>query len=289
MSEKDLRITLVGGPTAVLETSGLRLLTDPTFDPPGSEYTRGPITLKKTAGPALSLETIGHIDAVLLSHDQHADNLDRAGRTVLPQASSVITTPAGSQRLGGQAVGLKAWRSTSLPAPNGRTMHITATPARHGPPGIEAVSGEVTGFVLAYGDRPREAVYVSGDTVWFEGVAEVSQRFDVRGIVLFMGAARVLDRGPEALTMTTDDALETARAFPEATIVPVHFQGWAHYSEGRDDIAKAFAGAGMAGRLRLLEPGESITLNAFSTTAHTRRTAGTEKGEYSHEIPAARQ
>ncbi len=64
--------------------------------------------------------------------------------------------------------------------------------------------------------------------------------------------------------MTTEDALETARAFPRATIVPVHFEGWAHYSEGRDDILNAFAGVGLSGRLRLLEPGQSITLRAFS-------------------------
>jgi L-ascorbate metabolism protein UlaG (beta-lactamase superfamily) len=263
MRDEELTVTLVGGPTAVLETSGLRLLTDPTFDPPGSEYIRGSITLKKTGGPALDLGSMGRIDAVLLSHDQHADNLDHAGRAMLPRAGSVITTPSGSQRLGGHAVGLAPWHSTSLPAPSGRSLRITATPARHGPPGIEALSGEVTGFVLAYDDGPRGAVYISGDTVWFEGVAEVARRYDVGAIVLFMGAARVEDRGPEALTMTTADALETARAFPKAIMVPVHYQGWAHFTEGRDEIMEAFAAAGLSDRLRLLEPGQRMTLNAF--------------------------
>lgn len=32
-----MRITLIGGPTALLEIEEYRLLTDPTFDPPGSE------------------------------------------------------------------------------------------------------------------------------------------------------------------------------------------------------------------------------------------------------------
>ncbi len=112
-------------------------------------------------------------------------------------------------------------------------------------------------------------------------MAEVGQRFDVSAILLFMGAARVEDRGPEALTMTTDDALEAARAFPRATVVPIHFQGWAHYSEDRDDISRAFAGARLAGRLRLLEPGQGITLSAFSAIACL-----TQKGERNHEIPA---
>jgi L-ascorbate metabolism protein UlaG (beta-lactamase superfamily) len=30
-----LTLTLIGGPTALIEISGFRLLTDPTFDQPG--------------------------------------------------------------------------------------------------------------------------------------------------------------------------------------------------------------------------------------------------------------
>ncbi len=261
MGDGNLRITLVGGPTALLEISGLRLLTDPTFDPPGSESTRGTITLRKTAGPALSLDVLGHIDAILLSHDQHYDNLDHTGRAMLARADRVITTPTGSARLGGKAIGLETWQSTSLRVPDGHPLRVTAAPARHGPPGIEPLSGEVTGFVLSFDGQPDEAIYVSGDTVWFDGVGEVARRFNVTAIVLFMGAAKVRDRGPDALTMTAKEGLKTARAFPNATMVPVHFQGWEHFTEGREDILRAFAGAGLSGRLRLLHPGESTTLD----------------------------
>jgi L-ascorbate metabolism protein UlaG (beta-lactamase superfamily) len=41
------RITLIGGPTALIEVGGFRLLTDPTFDGPG-EYRLPHVTLKKT-------------------------------------------------------------------------------------------------------------------------------------------------------------------------------------------------------------------------------------------------
>jgi hypothetical protein len=58
-------------PTALLEIDGIRLLTDPTFDPPGSEFTNGPVILRKTAGPAVaSSAQLEPINAVLLSHDQ---------------------------------------------------------------------------------------------------------------------------------------------------------------------------------------------------------------------------
>ena len=98
MSHDTLTITLIGGPTALLEVAGLRLLTDPTFSPPGA-YPTGAVTLTKLTGPAMELEAIGDIDAVLLSHDQHADNLDPAGRACLASARRVLTTKVGADRL----------------------------------------------------------------------------------------------------------------------------------------------------------------------------------------------
>src|SRR3954452_18187826 len=41
------------------------------------------------------------LHAVLLSHDRHGDNLDDAGRALLPAADVVVTTAAGAGRLGG--------------------------------------------------------------------------------------------------------------------------------------------------------------------------------------------
>src|SRR5687768_11748373 len=81
------RITHIGGPTVLLEVEGWRLLTDPTFDPPGGSYNFGWGTgSRKTAGPAIDASDVGPVDAVLLSHDQHDDNLDPAGRALLPAA-----------------------------------------------------------------------------------------------------------------------------------------------------------------------------------------------------------
>src|SRR5277367_1300040 len=142
-----LTLTLIGGPTALIEIDGFRLLTDPTFDAPRA-YQLPHVTLEKLSGPALAEDAIGDIDAVLLSHDQHADNLDESGRGFLSKARRVLTTVVGAKRLGGHAEGLEPWASTELSV-NGRTLTITATPARHGPAGIEPFAGDVIGFVLA--------------------------------------------------------------------------------------------------------------------------------------------
>jgi L-ascorbate metabolism protein UlaG (beta-lactamase superfamily) len=248
-------LTLIGGPTVLIELAGLRLLTDPTFDAPGRYEARG-ITLAKSRGPALAPEALGPIDAVLLSHDQHFDNLDRAGRAFLARVRQVLTTPAGAARLGGAARALAPWEQVRLEVADGSLL-VTATPARHGPPGIEPIAGEVAGFALGI-DEPGDAVYVTGDTVWYEGVAEVARRFRPRLVILFAGAAR--PRGPFHVTMDNNDALEAAHAFPDARLIAVHNDGWDHFTESQADFAQAFETLGLAGRVQLLVPGQPATL-----------------------------
>lgn len=244
-----LTLTLIGGPTALIEIDGFRLLTDPTFDLPGT-YQLPHVKLEKLSGPALALEAIGEIDAVLLSHDQHADNLDESGKHFLPKARRVLTTEAGAKRLGGHAEGLAPWASTEL-LKNGRSLTVTATPARHGPHGIEPLSGDVIGFVVvSKGLRP---IYISGDTVWYDGVAEVARRFKAGVVLPFSGAAQT--RGPFHLTMDTNDTIETARAFPDAVIVPLHTDGWAHFKQNANDLRVSFEALGFGSRIKLLEPG----------------------------------
>lgn len=257
MDDVTIRITYIGGPTALLELGGARLLTDPTFDPGGSAYTTPVYTLHKSLGPALAADAIGHLDAVLLSHDQHFDNLDRSGRSVVALAGAVITTPAAAERIGHPAIGLEPWTSIDLPTAQGH-LRVTGTPCRHGPPNGDR--GPVTGFVLTLDERPDRRVYVSGDTVWYEGVAEVARRFSPAVAVLFMGAARVREVGPAHLTLTAEEGVEVARAMPDAVIVPVHFEGWEHFSEGRAVIAKTFADAGLGERLRWLTPGTATPI-----------------------------
>ena len=247
-----LSITLIGGPTALIEIDGFRLLTDPTFDEPGS-YPLPHVTLEKLTGPAMGADAVGEIDAVLLSHDQHSDNLDHSGKAFLSRARRVLTTEAGARRLGGNAEGFAPWAATELKGRNGSSLTITATPARHGPAGIEPLSGDVIGFVVASNTAGSRPIYVSGDTTWFDGVAEVARRFDCGVVLPFAGAAQT--RGPFHLTMDTNDTIETARAFPDAVIVPVHTDGWAHFRQNARDLRASFDVLGFGKRLKLLEPG----------------------------------
>lgn len=96
-------VTYIGGPTALVEYAGLRVLLDPTFDPPG-DYPDDELT--KTAGPGLPASAVEPVDLVLLSHHGHADNFDAAGRELTMRSPLVLSLPEAEAELGSPVVGL---------------------------------------------------------------------------------------------------------------------------------------------------------------------------------------
>jgi L-ascorbate metabolism protein UlaG (beta-lactamase superfamily) len=254
-------LQLVGGPTALISYGGVRLLTDPTFDPPG-EYPRPGtnIALRKLAGPALALGEVQPVDVVLLSHDHHSDNLDRSGREMLPGAGRVLTTGAGAERLGGNAVGMEPGDEIEVGGDRDAAITVTAVPADHGPPEVAPKNGPVIGFVLRGEGLPT--MYVSGDNASVDVVAKiVAEHGPVDAAVLFIGGAQVPEAWGEAhLTLTAQTAVEAARLLGSAPIAPIHQDGWAHFGCNARDVQRAFAGAGMSDRLRPVAPGEQVTL-----------------------------
>jgi len=263
-SQAPLAVRVTGGPTAVLEIGGLRLVTDPTFDAPGDYVSGSGSVLVKTAPAATAPAEISPVDLVLLSHDEHPDNLDRSGRAFLATVPLVVTTPSGAGRLNGDlgetAVrGLAPWTSLEVPRPDGGTLTVTSVPARHGPEGCEPISGEVVGFVLTAEDLPT--VYASGDNAWLGATRQIAERFGpVDTALLFAGAARTKLFGGALLTLDSAQTAEAAEILGVRKAVPVHFNSWKHFSEGAEALRKAFGAAGLTDRLVLLAPGESATL-----------------------------
>jgi L-ascorbate metabolism protein UlaG (beta-lactamase superfamily) len=252
-------IRLIGGPTALLTYGGLRILTDPTFDEPGDHPRPGsPVVLHKLTGPAATPSDVLPIDIVLLSHDHHADNLDPAGRAFLPSASTVLTTTAAAERLGGNAVGLAPEQTAELMAPDAGPVHITAVLAEHGSPEVAAKNGPVIGFVLRGAGLPM--VYVSGDNASVDVVAQIARQhgpFDAA--ILFAGGARVpVLWGDTLLTLDAERAARAAVLLEPAVIVPIHQEGWEHFTSPPDELRRAFAAAGLDARLRAVEPGAEI-------------------------------
>jgi L-ascorbate metabolism protein UlaG (beta-lactamase superfamily) len=259
----DVRLTHVGGPTVLIEVGDWRLLTDPTFDSPGRRYSFGWGTgSRKLTGPAIAASDLGPVDAVLLSHDHHGDNLDHAGRALLPSAGVVVTTVAGAGRLGRDARGLEPWATTRLEAPAQTAIEITATPCRHGPPLSRPLAGDVIGFALRWDGQQHGALWISGDTVLYDGVRQVADRLEVDTALLHVGGVRFPVTGPVRYSMTARDAVELCRLIRPRTAIPIHYEGWKHFQEGREAIEREFASApqDIRGSIRWLPIGVEVQI-----------------------------
>jgi L-ascorbate metabolism protein UlaG (beta-lactamase superfamily) len=245
-----MTVTYVGGPTAMLEYAGLRILLDPTFDPPQTYDSDGePLT--KTAGPGVDVADLGSIDVILLSHHEHEDNLDSSGRELVLRTPTLSTAKAGVD-LGKPVIGLDCWEEHRI-----GNVTVTAAPALHGPPGAERLVGPVIGFLLEAPGEPT--VYVSGDNASLELVQQIADRFpSIDVAVLFAGAARVPSIDA-ALTLTSVDAAKAAQILGASRVVGLHTEDWEHFSETRADLEAAFDGTGL-----LLDTPRGVTVSIDS-------------------------
>ncbi|MGJ6967816.1 MBL fold metallo-hydrolase [Streptosporangium sp. G11] len=233
----EVRFTHIGGPTVLIEFDGWRLLTDPTFDAPGRTYAFGwGTSSRKLTGPALPPDALPPVDAVLLTHDHHGDNLDDAGRTLLAAAGVTITTRAGARRLGGTARGLRAGRTTRLEAPGRPPIEITATPCRHGPPLSRPITGDVIGFALTWPGQTHGPLWITGDTVYHRALRRAAAQIRPGTVLLHLGGVGFPLTGPLRYTMTAGQAVRLCEAITPHTILPVHYEGWQHFRQGRDGI-----------------------------------------------------
>ena len=251
-----IRATYIGTATVLLEIGGLRILTDPVLDPIGKEYAFSFGTRSThVQQPALPNDVLPAIDLVLLSHDEHADNLDDAGRELLRHTPRVLTKRAGARRIGAPARGLLPWESTDVQTPDGFTIRITATPARHGPLFSLPFVGPVIGFILEWSGQKHGGLYVSGDTVWFGKLRDIGKRFRVGTAFLHMGAARFGITGPARFTCDAADACRLFETLGARTLIPIHYEGWTHFKEQKKTAENEFARAGITSRVLWLPAG----------------------------------
>jgi L-ascorbate metabolism protein UlaG (beta-lactamase superfamily) len=261
----DFAITHISTACTVLEIGGVRILTDPVFDPPGrytlDEY--GLTSARKDHGPAIAIEDIGPIDILLLSHHDHQDNFDKKGRTFLEEGrrpKHIVSSPVAKKNIPEVTHAL----SSIDPACSSVTIGditITATPALHVPPPFSWIESKehVNGWILEWPGQKHGAVYITGDTVMFRGIKNVIDKYrgKISVVIPHMGGVRFwLDLFLGLYTFDAKQAAKVCQEIDARTILPIHYEGWTHFKESdRAKYDAAFASQRIDKRVQWLEYG----------------------------------
>ena len=135
-----------------------------------------------------------------------------------------------------------------------------ATPARHGVWITRPLAGATIGFVLEWEDQQHGALYITGDTIYYRGIDEVAKRLRIGVVIVHVGKARFPITGPLRYTMDNRDAAKTVQSLRPQTIIPIHYEGWKHFSEGKVAIERSITAARLPVQLRWMPFGQRTVI-----------------------------
>ena len=148
-------------------------------------------------------------------------------------------------------------KTTTIQAASEPRYEITATRCEH------LLPGQCIGFIVTIehfgtSDGKPNALYFSGDTVYLPELATIKNRFSVPVALFNLGKATVPKPGGGGVLQITIDgeqAVRLLRDIDSEVVVPMHFEGWNYFIEGKEALRKVFENAGVGGKFKSLEPG----------------------------------
>jgi L-ascorbate metabolism protein UlaG (beta-lactamase superfamily) len=221
-------LTFIGNATTLLRLGDFTLLTDPAFGPAGSRVSLGHgLWTKRLRDPVLDRLDDVTPDAILLSH-LHGDHFDRAARQRLDPGLPILTTPQAERRLRRRFTGVRGlppWESHEWTR-GVQHLRVTAVPGRHGPGVADLLLPDVMGSVVEFtvAGRSRLTLYVTGDTLYRPGLAEIPRRFgQIDAMLIHLGGTRVL-----GLLVTMDDrqGAELTELIRAGRTIPIHYDDY---------------------------------------------------------------
>jgi len=261
-------LQFVGTATTLLRCCGFTVLTDPNFLHQGQRaYLGYGLSSERLTEPALSVDQLPELDAVVLSH-AHGDHWDREARRGLDRDLPVITTNHARRRLRAQgfsgAVGLDTWEVHQLRR-GSATLTITALPGRHAPGPLRHLLPPVMGSMLEFrqdsGEGPELVLrlYVTGDTLLFDGLGAIAARWPSIDVgVLHLGGTTL--PGGLVVTMTGEAGADLVELVRPGTAVPVHLDDYGVFRSGLADFTAAMERRGLGGRVSAVGRGEVLDL-----------------------------
>jgi L-ascorbate metabolism protein UlaG (beta-lactamase superfamily) len=249
-----MRLRLIRNATLLVRVADRTLVVDPMLDAAGArppvENTANPIRNPLVELPEPAEVIVGLLEGVLVTH-LHQDHLDETAIKLLPKDLPVLCQPPDAERLTAfddvrPVEDELEWDG----------LRIARTAGRHGTGRIAEALGPVSGFVLAAPGEPT--LYIAGDTIWCDEVADALDRHRPDVVVVNAGAARFLEGDP--IVMTADDVVAVSRHAPAARVVAVHLEAINHCPLTRADLHQRLHDEGLTERVTVPEDGAEVPL-----------------------------
>ena len=266
-AESTPTLSFVGTATVLLRCGGMRVLTDPNFLHRGQHaYLGHGLTSRRLTEPFWTPEELAPVDVVVLSH-LHGDHWDRETRRRLPATTPIVTTRHASKRLQSRhgfprAVGLDTWESHVVAGPGGVTLRVTALPGRHAPRPLGRLLPPVMGSLLEFTEADGtllRRVYVSGDTLVFDGLADIRDRVgEIDRAVLHLGGTTL--PGGLVVTMDARQGMQALEIVSPKRATPVHYDDYTVFRSPLADFVAEVERHGWADRVDLVDRGDTIAL-----------------------------
>jgi L-ascorbate metabolism protein UlaG (beta-lactamase superfamily) len=257
-----VQITYIGHATLLLEMAGVRVLTDPNFEP------RLGRLLARVSAPGIALDALPRLDALLLTH-AHADHLSFKSLDRLPQDIPLYAPPAVARWL------VRKGYRHATPVDDGESVSINGALRVH--------TGRATHKGNRYGfDRWRsatnmyllesaeESAFFAGDTALTPSTHELVERVlwaqqrELDIALLPIGYAPAWKPGFRRGHLTGDDALALFATLRARAMLPYHWGTFRHVTASAHDainrLRERLAAHDARERVHVIEPGESLTL-----------------------------
>ena len=256
-------ITFVGTATTLIRCGGFTFLTDPNFLHQGEHAKLGyGLRSRRLTEPAMSIDDLPELDFVVLSH-HHGDHFDEVAAARLPRGLPIVTEPHAADKLRRQGFTdprpLRTWDTQVVERPPA-TVSITAVPGRHAPQPLHRLLPPVMGSILDFtaDAAPRIRMYITGDTLYYDGLRDIASRFDEIDLcLLHLGGTRIA-----GITLTMDGAqgVRALRLIQPDRAIPIHYDDYTVFKSSLDDFRRAAEAADLATEIVTLARGESYEL-----------------------------
>lgn len=249
-----MHLRLIRHATLVVHIGTHRLVVDPQLDPAGARPAV-PDTPQPRPNPLVDLPepaeaVLAGIDGMLLTH-LHGDHIDETALGLLPRELVVFCQAPDAEHL--RTAGFTDARPVQDEL-EWDGLRVIRVDARHGTGDLADAMAPVSGYVLIAEAEP--VLYVAGDTVWYDGVADVLRTHEPDAVVVNAGGARFTSGDP--ITMTADDVVEVVRAAPRARVIAVHLDAINHCVETRADLRQSLRDAGVEESVTVPEDGAEV-------------------------------